>query len=108
MGARLIGILLVLCSTCFEAGGQLSLKTSALSHGTKKWLVIGIICFALETVVWTFVLKRLDVSIAFPMSSMSFVVIALASQLILKEEVTAKRWAGVCFILCGTAMVGLS
>ncbi|HEY9712652.1 MAG TPA: SMR family transporter [Chroococcales cyanobacterium] len=111
MAERLLGMLLLLCATTFEALGQLSLKSSAASKLGKaherKWLVIGVLCFATEIILWTFVLTKLAVNTAFPMSSLSFVIIALLSRWVLKEHVSGKRWAGVWLILCGTSLVGV-
>jgi multidrug transporter EmrE-like cation transporter len=108
MDGRSIGLLLVLCAVSLEAGVQLSLKkTSGASADANKWLALAVVCFTLNAVVWTFVLRMLDVSVAYPLGSLSFVMVAVLSKFILKENVTGKRWAGICFILCGTALVGL-
>ena len=69
--------------------------------------MLGIGCLALEAVVWSSVLRVLEVSMAFPMSSMNFVVITLFSYLWLHERVTPRRWLGVGLILSGTCLVGL-
>jgi undecaprenyl phosphate-alpha-L-ara4N flippase subunit ArnE len=111
MNHRLLGVAFVLCSTLLEAIGQLSLKSSATaSDGSRRkftWFAAGVGCLALEAVVWSCVLRLLEVSIAFPMSSLTFVVVTLLSALYLRERVNRQRWLGVGLILGGTAMVGL-
>ncbi|HEY9775240.1 MAG TPA: SMR family transporter [Planktothrix sp.] len=109
MDARLLGLLLVLLAVTLEAGVQVSLKKTSVKGSTgKMWLTLGVICFTLNAVAWTFVLRLLDVSVAYPLGSLSFVMVAILSKFLLRENVTKKRWAGVCLILCGTAFVGLS
>ena len=110
MSPRLTGILLVLLAATIQAVGQVSLKKSAIvsepvrSYG---WMIFGIICFCLDAIVWTIVLTKLEVGIAYPMDSLCFVTVFILSTLFLKERPDRSRWAGVCFILCGTALLGL-
>jgi drug/metabolite transporter (DMT)-like permease len=59
----------------------------------------------LESIVYTGALRYLDVSTAFPLSSLSFVVVTLLSQWMLRERVTAMRWLGVGLILSGTVLL---
>ena len=109
---HLAGYGLVICSTTIEAFGQIALKKTASAgsgEGIKfGWLSAGVACYAVEAVVWTLVLQCLNVSIAYPMGSLSFVMIVLMSKLILQEKVEKERWLGVSLILCGTAMLGLN
>jgi len=98
-------------STLIEACGQVSLKNAA---GVKRerrsrqlWLAAGVLCFATEAVVWSFVLRLLEVSVAYPMSSLSFVAVTFLSWLLLREQVSKERWIGVFLIICGTALVGI-
>jgi drug/metabolite transporter (DMT)-like permease len=111
MSNHLTGIIFVLCSVCLEAAGQLSLKTSASRvSGTafkETLLVLGIALFAWEALTWTLALHNIDVSMAYPMSSLSFVIIALCSQILLKEKVTRERWLGIALIIVGTVTVGI-
>jgi multidrug transporter EmrE-like cation transporter len=111
MNHRLLGVALVLCSTLLEAIGQLSLKTSATaSSGSRRkftWLAAGVGCLALEAVVWSGVLRLLELSIAYPMGSLTFVAVTLLSGFYLHEKVNRQRWLGVGLILGGTALVGL-
>jgi undecaprenyl phosphate-alpha-L-ara4N flippase subunit ArnE len=107
-----IGILLVLCSTTIESFGQIFLKYSAKTKGgeagKRRKAAVGIACLCLEAIVWTFALTKLNVSIAYPMGSLSFVMVVLMSRLILNEKVQKERWLGVALILCGTALLSLN
>jgi multidrug transporter EmrE-like cation transporter len=111
MSARLIGILFVLCSVVLESIAQLCLKKSTTQNNgvnlKQYWTLAGVGLFAAEAFVWTLALHQIDVSMAYPMGSLSFVAIALLSQLWLKERVTKQRWLGVGLIISGTTLVGL-
>lgn len=106
-------ILLVICATTIEAGGQICFKKKSTRSsdgdlGSKAWLVGGISCMIVEAVVWTIVLKNFNVSVAYPMGSLSFVMVLLMSKLFLNEKVHKDRWIGVVLILCGTVLLGLN
>jgi undecaprenyl phosphate-alpha-L-ara4N flippase subunit ArnE len=53
-------------------------------------------------------LRLLDVSIAFPASSLCFVFVGLLSKFWLQEQVGLERWVGLGFILGGVVLIGLS
>jgi undecaprenyl phosphate-alpha-L-ara4N flippase subunit ArnE len=57
------------------------------------------------TVLWLFVLYRMDVSRAFPMLSLGSILVVAVSRLYLKERVPLYRWAGVLLIASGIALV---
>jgi drug/metabolite transporter (DMT)-like permease len=45
------------------------------------------------------------VSTAFPITSLSFVMVTLLSRWLLGEEVAPLRWGGVALILVGTSLI---
>jgi len=55
-----------------------------------------------------YLLSQRDVSLIWPLTSLGFVITALAAKFILKEEVSALRWAGVALIVAGAALVSYS
>lgn len=55
-----------------------------------------------------YLLSQRDVSLIWPLTSLGFVITALAAKFILKEEVSALRWAGVALIVFGAALVSYS
>jgi len=55
-----------------------------------------------------YLLSQRDVSLIWPLTSLGFVITALAAKLVLKEEVSALRWAGVVLIVVGAALVSYS
>jgi multidrug transporter EmrE-like cation transporter len=73
-----------------------------------KWCILGIACFAVEFVLWTLALQRLDVSLAYQLGCLSFVGVALLSRIWLGESISSKRWVGIILILIGSILVGAS
>ena len=64
-----------------------------------------------ETVFFGFLLYLLsqrDVSLIWPLTSLGFVITAIAAKLFLHEEVSFLRWAGVALIVVGAALVSYS
>lgn len=55
-----------------------------------------------------YLLSQRDVSLVWPLTALGFVITALAAKFILKEEVSALRWAGVLLIVLGAALVSYS
>ncbi|MDR3640481.1 MAG: EamA family transporter [Humidesulfovibrio sp.] len=102
------GILLVLSATALEGFGQVLLKKAALVRSGKgSWRGLGLMFFALEALVYTWSLRYLDVSTAFPLSSLSFAAVAFLSRGLLRETVDRTRWVGVLLILAGASLVAL-
>ena len=55
-----------------------------------------------------YLLSQRDVSLIWPLTALGFLITALAAKFILKEEVTALRWAGVLLIVIGASLVSYS
>jgi drug/metabolite transporter (DMT)-like permease len=100
------GILLVLLATGIEGFAQVFLKKAAqVQTGKGAWRLLGFACFGLETLTYTWSLRFLAVSIAFPLGSLSFVAVTFLSQCLLRERVDRTRWIGVALILVGSSLV---
>ena len=75
---------------------------------TNPWILLGT---ALETaffVMLLVLLKRNDVSLIWPLTSLGFVLTALAAKFINHETVSPLRWAGVVLIVMGAGLVAWS
>ena len=58
--------------------------------------------------VLLYLLSQKDVSLVWPLTSLGFVITALAARMVRHEEVSALRWAGVIIIVIGAALVAWS
>jgi drug/metabolite transporter (DMT)-like permease len=50
-------------------------------------------------------MSQADVSFIWPLTSLGFVATTFAARFVLKEEVSAARWAGVIMIAAGAALI---
>ncbi len=71
-------------------------------------ILCGLICYAVSVVVWILALARVEVSVAYPMLSIGYVVNALAAWLLFAEALTPARMAGIGVIIAGVWLVARS
>jgi multidrug transporter EmrE-like cation transporter len=113
-----ISFALILSGVMLNAVAQLLLKAGvrAVGHfdysaanvlpiGIKlatQWPIIGgLSCYVISVVVWILALSRVEVSIAYPMLSLGYVVNALAAWYFFDEMMSPQRLAGIGIILIG-------
>jgi multidrug transporter EmrE-like cation transporter len=65
----------------------------------------GLACYALSLVVWIMGLSRADVTIAYPMLSLGYVVAAAGAWLFLGEAISPQRLLGIAVILAGVVLL---
>lgn len=65
------------------------------------YLLAGIGLYGISFILWLFVLAKLDLSLVYPMTSLNFVLVALASWLLLGERMGYLRVLGIGLILAG-------
>jgi len=68
----------------------------------------GLALYVVSVVFWILALSRVDVSIAYPMLSIGYIVSALAGWLLFSEAVSAARVAGIVVIIVGVWLVARS
>lgn len=74
----------------------------------QPYVFLGIVCFAISSVFWLVVLSRIDLSFAYPMVSVAYVVVALFSYFFFKENVNLIRWIGILTICLGVFLISRS
>ena len=68
-------------------------------------IIAGLACYVLSVVVWILALSRVEVSVAYPMLSIGYVVNALAAWWLFGENLSGARLAGIGVILVGVWLV---
>jgi multidrug transporter EmrE-like cation transporter len=68
----------------------------------------GVACYVVSLVVWIMGLSRVDVSIAYPMLSIGYVLNAIAAWYLFGESLTAQKLVGIAFIVTGVFLVARS
>ena len=93
---------------------KLGLAEDEAAPETALWLKVavnpriwlGLAAYAVEFAAWLFVLSQIALNVAFPIASLSYCGIALASRFILHEGISNRRWIGTALIALGAAIVG--
>lgn len=68
-------------------------------------LILGTAFQAVYFGLWLAVLSWEDLSVALPLQALSYLVVAFLAQWYLGEQVSGVRWAGICLICVGVALV---
>lgn len=109
-------ILLFMLSIGCDVSGQVFFKLGAHHEPgpgthpvraalTNKWLMAGLVTYGLESMVWLKILAAVPVSIAFPIASLNFLGVVLASRYLLKEHIEMRQWLGAGLVTLGVAVV---
>jgi drug/metabolite transporter (DMT)-like permease len=75
---------------------------------TNGHILLGVAFEAAFFGVLLYLLSQRDVSLIWPLTSLGFVITAIAAKFIRHEEITALRWGGVALIVAGAMLVALS
>jgi multidrug transporter EmrE-like cation transporter len=71
-------------------------------------ILAGLACYVVSVVFWILALSRVDVSIAYPMLSVGYIVTAVAGWLLFAESLSVTRVAGIFIIIAGVWLVARS
>jgi multidrug transporter EmrE-like cation transporter len=116
---------LILCGVFLNAGAQLFLKAgmsqighfeftlaNAMPIGMKVManppIMAGLFMYVVSVGVWLLVLSRVQVSFAYPMISIGYIVNAFAAYYLFGEPLTSLRLLGIFIIIAGVYLVAQS
>jgi multidrug transporter EmrE-like cation transporter len=118
---KLPALLLILLSVFLGAAAQVLLKVAALNIGnisysltgllaliTSIYIWAGLFAFTGSFLLWLKVLASVPLSYAYPMVSLGYVFVFLASWLILGETQPPLRFIGLALIISGFFFIALS
>ena len=120
-----INFSLLMTGVLLNASAQLLLKAGTNSVGmfefsrdnilpvgwklaTEPHIIGGLGCYVVSVLIWIMALSRVEVSIAYPMLSVGYLVNALAAWYLFGEAVTPMRLTGIGIIIIGVYMVARS
>ncbi len=116
---------LVLCGVLLNAAAQLLLKAGMTRIGEFDFhinnvipiglqvagnipILLGLAAYVVSVLIWMMVLSRVDVSLAYPMVSLGYIVNAFAAYFLFNEPLSALRIGGIFIILMGVFIVARS
>jgi len=111
-------IVLVCIQSVLLVGAQTLLKISLESFGKFSWTLqyfktvfttwqfaASGICALGGMLLWMYVLKRFEFSVAYPLLSISYILGLFSAQLFFHETIPLTRWIGVIIIIIGVFFV---
>jgi multidrug transporter EmrE-like cation transporter len=112
--SRRQSIALVFGCTIFGAAAQMLIKTgaNALTHAsvlemiTNVPLVAGYSLYGLSTILLVLALRDGELSILYPVISLTYVWVTMLSFAFFKESITVFKLAGISIIVSGVAVLG--
>ncbi len=123
-----ISLILIFLDVAFSVAGQLLLKKGMTAVGridsdffaqpllglwrmftTSPYVVLGLGLYVVGAVLWLIVLSRVNLSYAYPLIALTYVLIPLAAWLLLHEPpIPLIRWVGMAIIVFGVVLVARS
>jgi drug/metabolite transporter (DMT)-like permease len=68
---------------------------------TNKFVILGVLTYIIGTFLWLYVLSKMELSLSYPMLSVSYALIAIVSWLLLGESMTLSKIIGILIISIG-------
>lgn len=113
---------LILVGVLLNAGAQLLLKEGMRRIGyfefawanvvpigvqvaASPFVLAGIFAYVVSVLVWLLVLSRVEVSFAYPMLSVGYIVNAVAGYYLFQENLSLTRITGILIIIAGVYLV---
>ncbi len=75
---------------------------------SSPFLWAGLLTVVAVFVIWSTILSRIDLSVAVPIASFSYILVPVVSVVCLHEQISVLRWIGILLILMGVILVSLS
>jgi multidrug transporter EmrE-like cation transporter len=98
-GARNVGEIHLTLQNLFAVG---------LKVATQLPIIGGLTCYVLSVLLWIIALSRVDVSVAYPMLSLGYVVAAVGAWYFFGEALSMQRLLSIGVILVGVALLARS
>lgn len=111
--------ILFIIYVCLSAGGLILFKlgsndmsvqiTSQLFSVQFSWkMLLGILCYGCSFLLWLFIVSKMNLSVAMPLSvGLVNVLVLLGSSYFLKESISISQWIGVGVIIMGLAIINM-
>jgi multidrug transporter EmrE-like cation transporter len=82
--------------------------STGLKLATQLPIIGGLSCYVISVLVWIVGLSRVDVTIAYPMLSIGYLINAIGAWYFLGEAVSAQRILAIGIIIVGVALLARS
>ena len=86
-----------------HSGGSLVLRAA-----TSPWVLLGLVVFGISAIAWLAALSKVPLSVAYPFNALGYIVILIASVLVLHERANLLTWLGSLLVVSGLLIVVLT
>ncbi len=104
-------LLSIVCSSAAQVFQKLAALDLAQHRGSllqllcKRNVLFSILFLGTGLLLWLVVLGRLELSIAYPMLSLGYVVVMLVARTLFQEVIPVRRWLGTFLIMLGISVL---
>lgn len=84
-----------------------ALRRAAAMLAKNQFVIASVFAMAISFFAYMSLLTVAPLSFAVPATAVTYVLETLLAKYVLKERVTALRWAGASLVICGVALVSL-
>jgi len=118
---KVSSIIFVLISVTLGVFGQISLKhglnkfgkiemkdflTERVVHLIKeKFIILGIVLYILATLIWLVVLSQEEISFAYPLAAIGYIIVAIIGKVFFNENLSIFRVVGILLIVIGVYFI---
>jgi len=114
----MLDIIFLIISILLGTFGQIAFKSGMSKVPLKSlkdaipilrnpFILCGLFLYGISALLYIFALKSIKLSVAYPLVSISYVLVTGLSILIFKESVSKARWGSVLLICLGVILVGI-
>jgi drug/metabolite transporter (DMT)-like permease len=87
--------------------GNNNTLVALIKIATNPYILAGTSCYVLSLVLWIYILTRAQISVAYPVMSLSYITVMGLSIMFFKEAINLTQWTGALFIVIGTSLIFL-
>ena len=115
-----INLVLIFISIVLGVLGQIAMKYGSVQVGTINfsqpftfvisaltnfYTLLGLGLYFISSVFWIIVLSRVELSFAYPLISLGFILVLIVSALLFHEKVLTIHYAGIVLIIAGVVLI---
>lgn len=105
-------IIMIFC-TVIAASAQLLFKEGSVVSESDPfngmiWVFVGLLFYALGAVLMIYAFKNGEVTVLYPIVTLSYVWVGLVSYHYFNEPMNLLKWAGIIVIVAGISIIGIS
>lgn len=105
LGQLLLKMGMTQVGTLEFGGGLAGLVKTGIRVFSNLKVLGGFAAYGVSSLFWIVVLSKIDLSLAYPMLALNYVLVPLAASLFLSEQVPGLRWVGMVIVVIGVIVI---